>query len=76
MSEQQFHQADMEVISMVNNRRAEAGQLPGKAIHYIPEQRAAVVLDLDKRIEKFRNALPILAFWAIVLAALVVGAAF
>lgn len=76
MSEQQYNQADLEVIAMVNNRRDEAGQLPGKAIHYIPEQRAAVVLDLDKRLEKYRNALPILAFWAIVLAALVVGAAF
>ena len=76
MSEQQFHQADMEVISMVNNRRAEAGQLPGKAIHYIPEQRAAVVLDLDKRIEKFRNVLPVWAFGAGILAALIVSAAF
>lgn len=76
MSEYEFNKQDREVISMVNNSRSRAGQLPGKAVHFIPEQRAKVVLDLDRRIENMRNALPGIAMAAIVLAALVVGAAF
>jgi hypothetical protein len=58
MSELQYHQADMEVIAMVNNRKNRAGCLPVKAIHYIPEERAPQVLDLDMRLEKLRNSIP------------------
>lgn len=61
MSDKAFHEADMEVIRMVNNRHKQAGQLPNKAIHYIPEERAEQVLDLDIRLEKLRNSIPALA---------------
>ena len=71
MSEQQFHQADMEVISMVNNRRAEAGQLPGKAIHFIPEETAPVVLEIDRRIQQIREHMPVIATAAVALAFLI-----
>lgn len=73
MSEQQYNQADREVIAMVSNRKYQAGCLPAKSIHYIPEERAGVVLDLDQRIEKLRNALPVIAIWAIAICALIAG---
>ena len=73
MSEYEFNQADQEVIAMVANRRNQTGNLPAKAIHYIPEERAGVVLDLDQRIEKLRNDLPVIAIWSIAIAALIVG---
>lgn len=75
MSEQAYNKADMEVISMVNNRRSRSGQLPGKAVHYIPEERAKVVLDLDYRIERMRNALPGLALAVVVVFAALIGLA-
>lgn len=58
MSDKAFNEADMEVIRMVNNRKNRAGSLPVKAIHYIPEERAPQVLDLDMRLEKLRNSIP------------------
>ena len=75
MSEQQYNQADREVIAMVANRRNQTGNLPAKAIHYIPEERAGVVLDLDRRIEQLRNALPAIAIAATVICALIIGTA-
>lgn len=60
MSDKAFHEADMEVIHMVNRRKEQSGQLPGKVIHYIPEDRAGRVLDLDERLEKLRNSIPAL----------------
>lgn len=73
MSEQQYNQADREVIAMVSNRKNQAGYLPAKSIHYIPEERAGVVLDLDQRLEKLRNWLPVIAVWAIALAGVIIG---
>ena len=66
MSDKAFHEADMEVIRMVNQRNSRSGQLPGKAIHYIPEERAEVVLDLDRRLDRLRNSIPALAAGTII----------
>lgn len=76
MCEYEYNRADEEVIRMVSNRRNRVGQLPAKQIHYIPEERAGVVLDLDRRIEQLRNILPAIAFAATVICALIIGAAF
>lgn len=73
MSEYEYNRADMEVISMVSDRRNRAGRLPSKTVHYIPEERAGLVLDLDRRIEKIRNALPGIALAATVICALLIG---
>lgn len=60
MSDKAFHEADMEVIRMVNERNNRSGQLPVKTIHYIPEERAERVLDLDVRLDRLRNSIPAL----------------
>ena len=60
MTEKEYLDADYEVIGMVNRGRGPGGQLPGKRIHYIPEERADVVLALDERIQKLRQAMPVI----------------
>lgn len=67
MSEQQYMDADYEVISMVNNKRGFGGELPSKVIRFIPEDRADSVLKLDSRIQKVRELMPAIITGAIVL---------
>ena len=67
MSEQQYMDADYEVISMVNNKRGCGGELPRKVIRFIPEDRADSVLKLDSRIQKVRELMPAIITGAIVL---------
>lgn len=55
MSEKQFMDADNEVISMVNRKAGRGGELPGKAIHFIPEETADQVLAIDKRIQQIQK---------------------
>lgn len=73
MSDKAYHEADLEVIAMVNNRKNRSGQLPGKTVRFIPEERAGAVLELDARIEKLRSRIPALALSMIVLLALLIG---
>lgn len=58
MEDQDYMDADFEVICMVNRGRGNGGQLPGKAIRYIPEKRADAIIALDRRIEKLKKAAP------------------
>lgn len=55
MSDQQYMDADREVIGMVNRKAGSGGQLPGKVIHFIPEETADTVLAIDKRIQQIRR---------------------
>lgn len=73
MTEQQYNQADAEVIAMVNRRKNRAGELPCKVIRYIPEERADIVLDLDERLQKLTRAIPAFAILAIALAGIAFG---
>jgi hypothetical protein len=73
MSDKAYHEADMEVIAMVNNRKGRGGQLPGKVVRYIPEERAGAVLALDARIEKLRSRIPGLAILMAIILALLIG---
>lgn len=73
MSDKAYHEADMEVIAMVNNRKGRGGQLPGNVVRYIPEERAGAVLALDARIEKLRSRIPGLAILMAIIFALLIG---
>lgn len=55
MSDKEYMAADCEVISMVNRGRGEGGKLPGKAIHFIPEETAPMVLAIDQRIQQIHQ---------------------
>lgn len=71
MSEKAYMDADYEVISMVNRKAGRGGQLPGKTIHFIPEENAAVVLEIDRRIQKIRENMPVIATACVVLSFLI-----
>ena len=75
MSEKEYLDADFEVIGMVNRGHGPGGQLPGKQIHYIPEERADVVLALDERIQKIQKALPVIMLAAIIFFTFLAGRA-
>ena len=60
-----------EIRSIMNNRHKNAGQLPSKAVHFIPEARAESVLALDERIQKLHEKLPLIVTGAIVLSFLI-----
>lgn len=71
MSEQAYMDADYEVISMVNRKAGRGGQLPGKIVHFIPEENAPSVLAIDKRIQKIREHMPVIVTGALVLSFLI-----
>lgn len=75
MSDLEYMNADYEVISMVNKGRGTGGELPGKVIHFLPEERAETVLALDERIQKLRQSMPMIMFGAAVLVAFIAGVA-
>ena len=71
MIEENYMDADYEVISMVNRKAGHGGELPGKVIHYIPEETADHVLAIDKRIQQIRQHQGILIAGAVILAFLI-----
>ena len=71
MNEQNFMDADYEVISMVNRGRGDGGELPTVKLAFIPSDRADRVLELDRRIQAIREKSPLIVTVAIVLAFLV-----
>ena len=74
MSEREYMDADYEVISMVNKGRNSdkaGGELPSKVVRIIPDERADEVLALDERIQKLREALPMIVTGTIALAFLI-----
>lgn len=71
MSEKAYQDADYEVISMVNRKAGRGGQLPRKAVHFIPEETAPAVLAIDKRIQQIREHMPQIATGAVVLSFLI-----
>ena len=75
MSEQYYMDADFEVISMVNRGRGVGGELPGKVIHFIPEENAKSVLALDARIRQLKAAAPYIIAGCSALLAFIIGLA-
>lgn len=73
MFEQDYMDADYEVIQMVNRKRGPGGQLPRKAVTFIPQERAKRVEAMDRRIEKIRKAMPWISVVASSLIGLIVG---
>ena len=71
MSDNAYMDADYEVISMVNRKAGRGGELPGKVIHFIPEETAPQVLAIDKRIQQIRQYQGVLIGGAIGLAFLI-----
>ena len=71
MSEKAYMDADYEVISMVNRKAGRGGQLPGKTLHFIPEETAPTVLAIDRRIQQIREHMPVIATAAVALAFLI-----
>ena len=55
MSEKQYMDADYEVISMVNRKRGPGGQLPSRVVHFIAEDDAPRILEIDRRIQNLRE---------------------
>ena len=75
MYDQEYQNADFEVINMVNRGRGVGGELPCKTIHFVPEERAKTVLALDERIQKIRKAMPLIILGATALFAFIAGMA-
>lgn len=45
---------DKELFEMMRSRRC-GGKLPGKTVHFIPEETAPAVLAIDSRIQQIRK---------------------
>lgn len=73
MFEQDYMDADYEVIQMVNRKRGPGGELPRKAVTFIPQERAEQVMALDLRIQKIQKMMPWISAAALSLASLIIG---
>jgi len=74
MNEPFYMDAEFEPIeAMFKNRNRKANQLPGKVVHFIPEENAPRVLELDKRIQKIQKLMPYISAAALSLASLIIG---
>ena len=75
MNEQNFMDADYEVLAMGNRGHGNGGELPTVKMAFIPSDRADRVLELDQRIQAIREKSPLIATVLVVLAFLI-GLAF
>lgn len=71
MSDKEFLDADYEVIGMVNKGHGPGGELPTRALHFIPKETAPQVLAIDRRIQQIRAHRWIFIAGAIVIAFLI-----
>lgn len=72
MSDKAYMDADYEVISMVNRKAGRGGgELPGKMVHYIPEQDAPAVMGIAHRIQQIREHMPMIVTAFVVIAFLI-----
>lgn len=77
MNEPIYIDAEFEPIEeMFKNRGRNADRLPGKAVRFIPEERADAVLELDKRVQKLQKILPAVLLGLTALFAFIAGKAF
>ena len=74
MNEPIYMDAEYESIRTIMISRGKGGgQLPGKVVHYIPEERADAVIALDKRIETLQRYAPAFMIAATVLISFLAG---
>lgn len=64
---------DKELFERMDNRGTGGNLLPAKVIHYIPEEDAPRVLELDKRLKKLQKLLPLLMMGTIILISFTCG---
>lgn len=76
MMEQDYMDADYEVISMVNRKRGPGGQLPKKVCTFIPAERAERVEALDLRIQQMKKIMPFVGAGAVALGSFLIGTLF
>lgn len=62
---------DKELFEMMKSRGNSANQNPGAAVHFIPEQDAPRVLEIDRRIQKLKDCQPWFVAGALLLAFLI-----
>lgn len=67
MSEKEYMDADYEVMNLVHRHHGPGGELPCKALTFIPSDRAERVTELDARIEQLRKIMPIVGHGAVCL---------
>lgn len=66
--EKQYLDAEYESIrDIFDHRGTRSGQLPGRIIRFIPEERADTVLALDARILKIRENMPVIVICGLIL---------
>lgn len=64
--------AEYESIRTIFAHRNRSGnQLPGKTVHFIPEETAPAVLAIDNRIQQLREHMPQIVTGAVVLSFLI-----
>lgn len=64
--------AEYESIRTVMSHRNQSGnKLPGKVVHFIPEETASTVLAIDARIQNIREHMPLIVTGAVVLSFLI-----
>lgn len=74
MNEPIYMDAEYESIRTIMKSRGKgAGKLPGKVVHYIPEERADAVIALDERIAKLQKWAPAILIGATVLVSFLAG---
>lgn len=71
MTNQDYIDADCEVIGMVN--RAHGGRLPSKTLTFIPTERVEKVEKLDLRIRQAQKAAPYVCAVLLAIVSLIVG---
>ena len=76
MFDNDYMDADYEVISMVNRKRGPGGQLPRKTVTFIPAERAERVEALDLRIQQMQKIMPFVGAGAIALGSFLIGTMF
>lgn len=68
--------AEFDAIEAIFKKRDQnADRLPGKAVRFIPEERADAVLELDKRMQKLKKILPLVVLGLVVVLAFAIGRA-
>lgn len=68
--------AEFDAIEAIFKKRGQnVGQLPGKEVRFIPEERADAVLELDKRMQKLKKILPLVVLGLAVVLAFAIGRA-
>jgi hypothetical protein len=73
MDDKAYHEADSEVIGMVNRGAGPGGELPTVTLTFIPSDRADRVSALDARIQHLRRIAPYVGAALIAFVSVLIG---